>query len=68
MQKFWLVWCEGGDASTYKHDTELSARTEAERLAKLNRGRTFHVMEVIASVKVTDVMWREYGGPEDCPF
>lgn len=63
--KFWLVWRErsssqSGELSSflpqYKHDTEESARTEAERLARKHGGR-FHVLELTATVERADMKW-----------
>lgn len=65
--KFWLVWRErsssqSGELSSYlpqyKHDTEESARTEAERLARKYGGR-FHVLELTATVERDDMKWSD---------
>jgi hypothetical protein len=44
---FWMVFGEGAGAPTYKHNTEVGARTEANRLATLNSGRRFFVLEAV---------------------
>ncbi len=55
MQKtFWLVW-SGGGSPTYRHDDEGRAIAEASRLARLNPGTSFAVLESIAVVKKSDV-------------
>lgn len=41
---FWLVWCEDGGAPTVKHEDFARARSEAQRLARLNPGKHFVVM------------------------
>lgn len=46
---FWMVWAVGGDAPTYQHPTEDSARREAQRLARLIPGKQFVVLETVAS-------------------
>lgn len=63
---FWMVWREGGTAPTFKHNDMNAAAKEAERLARLNPGETFHVMECIASCAKTDVNWS--WGRDDIPF
>jgi hypothetical protein len=59
MKTFWLVWCDGGGTPTVKHATRIEAKAEAERLARRNEGRTFHVLEVIGSATVRLVDWQE---------
>jgi hypothetical protein len=69
MEPFWLVWCENGGAPTVKHPSLDSAKREAERLAKANEGRTFHVLEVVGAATVRRVDWveRDIHGPGcDC--
>ena len=53
--KFWMVL--GSGAPTFRHPTKKSAAGEAERLAKLNPGYEFVVLESIATVKKTDIHW-----------
>lgn len=69
MSKFWMVWNERGHAPTYKHETELSAKTEAERLARLNPGHMFHVLERKGACKKIDVLWTGTDSMDDeIPF
>lgn len=57
--KFWMVWRDGGGSPRYQHDSEESARVEAERLARAHGG-TFHVLECTASCTRNDVEWQEH--------
>ncbi len=57
---FWLVWNESGHAPTFKHDSEESARREAERLARNNPGQQFHVLQVVGTCQHKAVEWHEY--------
>lgn len=57
---FWLVWNEQGRAPTYKHVTHESAKAEAERLAALNHGHRFHVLQLMGSCEFNAVRWTEY--------
>lgn len=72
QQKFWMV--VGLGVPYYKHTTEHSAATEAERLASLNPGEEFTVLESVASVKKSDMRWvthedvRDPSGSGDVPF
>ena len=56
-EKFYLVWCERGAIPTVKHRTHDLACREAERLAKINSGDTFHVLECVSSCTYTNVIW-----------
>lgn len=60
MERFWMVWRDGGGTPVYKHCTEKSARLEAERLARLYPGSRFHVLMAMGSVVKPDVQWIEY--------
>ena len=60
MKKFWLVWCLDGGSPTYKHDSPITARDEAQRLALLNKEQTFVVLESICDVKTTNVIWNNH--------
>lgn len=57
MNQFWLVWNIDGGAPTHKHDSEQSAITEAERLARLNPGVQFAVLEA-THIRCVDAMQR----------
>ena len=57
FQTFWIVWCENGGPPTIRHNTEQSARVEAERLARNVPGRRFVVLRTIAACEKIDVDW-----------
>ncbi len=44
---FYMIWCEGNRAPTVKHETRHAAITEADRLARVNPGKTFYVLAAI---------------------
>lgn len=72
-ETFWLVWNERGSVPTVKHTSELSARDEAERLARHVPGVAFHVLRVIGTVVKNDVLWLDTSAAdraydESCPF
>lgn len=68
----WLVWKKNGGMPTCVHDTEESAKREAERLARSFRNDEFIVFESVASVKIKDVEWTTIGHARelenDIPF
>lgn len=64
-EKFYLVWCDGGGIPTAKHLSHSSACNEAERLAKNNSGKVFHVLECVTSVRRSDMVW---SGEMPVPF
>lgn len=70
LPEFWLVWHEGGNAPTFKHQTLHSAHSEAERLARQAPGKTFCVLHCIASCVKSDIQWSERRPVDECdiPF
>lgn len=56
IQDFWLVWRENGSGPTHKHDSEESARKEAERLARKEPDAIFCVMSLVAACRKTPVV------------
>ena len=68
MNQFWLVWNIGGGAPTVRHDTEMRAIHEAERLARANPGQQFAVMEA-THLRCVDSMQRiDLREPMEVPF
>jgi hypothetical protein len=59
IKRYWLVQCEDGGPPTVKHRTFEDAEREAERLARNNRGKTFVILEAMASVCTADVVWTD---------
>lgn len=57
---FWMVWNEGGSSPRVKHETKVFAIHEAERLARMNPGQRFVVMEAVAGRAVNDMQHIEY--------
>jgi hypothetical protein len=60
MEKFWMVLGRG--TPIVRHHTAELAKAEAERLARLNPGEAFSVLESLATVVLTDIMWRKHAG------
>lgn len=65
---FWLIWNERGSTPTVRHETKASARAEAERLARMNPGQSFHVLELVGTCKRVDVEWTNEVDPLEPPF
>lgn len=66
---FWMVL--GYGTPTFRHETEESATREAERLASMNPGQTFTVLEAVKSCRKAEVVWVEHhpGADDDgIPF
>ena len=57
MNKFWVIWKDGGGVPTFRHVKQDSVRAEAERLARQFPGQIFHVLECIDSCRTNDVIW-----------
>ena len=51
-QKFYMVYNPLGNTPRQRHSTKESALTEAERLAKLHKDKTFYVLEAITKIEV----------------
>lgn len=53
--KFWMVWNDSpyGRVPVCKHTTQESAKNEAERLAKLEPGTRFWVLEAQGFMRIT---------------
>ena len=64
--RFWVVWCEGGDVPTFKHESKLAAETEAKCLAVATPGRRFIVMEACTGFLCPDRF--EVTEFDDIPF
>jgi len=69
MQYFY-VFNPNGNAPKYRHSTELSARTEAERLAKLCPSQSFEVLAIVATCRMPkpDPVWSDGFVNEQVPF
>lgn len=67
----YLVFNKNGNMPQFVHETEESARKEAERLARNHRGEKFYVFEAIACVTLNEFKWAEIRGEnadQEIPF
>jgi hypothetical protein len=64
---FWLVWNPQGHAPTFRHPNVQAAKKEAERLAAINPGQKFHVLEAKALCVNSSVRWVQVD-PDWIPF
>lgn len=64
LDKFWMVL--GSGTPTYRHSSAMVAKAEAERLARINPGQSFTVLESLATVCKTDITWQPHG-TDDTP-
>lgn len=67
MNTFWFVWNPAADIPRMKHATLQCARTEAERLARLNRGQHFVVLQSLCECFIDDVRFVEHVSDDDHP-
>lgn len=65
---FWIVWNPNGRTPTRTHETRRGAEIEAERLARLNRGQRFIVLQSISERVVDDMKVVEHVADRDIPF
>lgn len=68
--KFWIVVSDetGMSHMPYRHATEESAFTEAERLSRSGSG-AFYVLEAKGACKRMDVITKKFNGDtDDIPF
>ncbi len=68
MDKFWMVWKENDRDPRFKHPTETEARLEAERLARMNPGIRFYILESIDACKMHDIVWANKPPMDSEPF
>ena len=59
-EPFWMIFREYGGSPTVKHPTESQARAEAMRLARINPGEKFYVLQSIAECCKVDVKWTDH--------
>jgi hypothetical protein len=50
--KFWMIFTPAGNTPTKRHETKSSAVIEAQRLAGVNAGKTFVVLESICECTI----------------
>lgn len=66
LPTYWMVLGRG--APTHRHNSLAEAKTEAERLARLNPRCEFTVLQSVATCKVSDIDWQRHEGSDDIPF
>lgn len=67
-EPFWIVW--GGDRNgipVVRHESVESARLEAERLARSNRGAEFYILSSVGKCAVSDINYTDLR-PFEPPF
>ena len=65
---FWFVWCPTARPPQYRHETEQSAKTEAQRLARTYPGSRFVVLESVCAYEVNAVQETVFSNDADIPF
>jgi hypothetical protein len=68
QKSFWLVWNPQGSNPRYQHETEQSAISEAERLAKVNPGETFVVLESVCARRTDNLIRIDLRRDAEIPF
>ncbi len=66
-RSFFVVWHERHGPPQCKHDTRMSAITEAKRLAANHPGESFHVLELVGTACKVDVTFEEAFREDDGP-
>lgn len=64
---FYMVFVGGGDAPTYKHESQYSASNEAKRLAAL-LGKKAYVLRALESIECAKFDIKTLAAPDDLPF
>lgn len=65
MDHFWMVFTPSGCAPKFQHSTEKEAECEARRLAAMNPGQTFYVLQAIGKARKVDVEFTRF---DNVPF
>lgn len=68
QKSFWLVWNPQGSNPRHQHQSEQSAITEAERLARGNPGQTFVVLESICARRTDNLIRIDLRPDAEIPF
>lgn len=63
---FWMVL--GDSTPNYRHMSEASAKTEAERLARAHPGKEFYVLCAIGKCVKSDIAWSDPTDDDAIPF
>jgi hypothetical protein len=58
MDKFYLVWEPSSGYTKYRHSTQQHAEQEAERLARENPNKQFHVLTSLGFCYKNDISWQ----------
>ena len=64
---FWCVWCDGGGSPTVKHRDFVTARQEAQRLARANPGKRFVVLAAAVAYQKRDLDEVRFSEPHEHP-
>lgn len=65
---FWLVWKDGGNSPTYRHQSKRDAVHEAERLSRSNPDEVFYVLKTVDAVSSTATVKHLKLVADDIPF
>ena len=65
---FWFVWNPDGRSPSFRHRSEDSAVAEAERLARINPGETFVVLESVCARRVDSMLRLDMRAGDGIPF
>ncbi len=72
MKKIWCVFNPNGRAPSHVHDSKGSAINEAKRLAQINPGHKFYVMEGVGCAEKVDIAYHDFTradfNEEELPF
>ena len=64
-QPFYLVWNPRTGYTQHQHNTLGEAKTEAQRLARQNKGQEFIILSPVVKLQVADVIETVY---DEIPF
>lgn len=65
---FYVVWCPQSGPPSVQHRSSKSALAEAKRLAALNPGKEFFVLQAMRVAMKNDVSVTELTADEEIPF
>jgi hypothetical protein len=66
MKSRYFVWNPQGRVPSFEHSSIVNAKLEAERLARLNPGQRFIVLESVGECIKSDVTWAPH--EQEQPF
>ncbi|HEU4986888.1 MAG TPA: hypothetical protein VFT89_07465 [Rhizobiaceae bacterium] len=68
QERFWMIYGMGQRPPTIRHESFESARSEAQRLARMVPGVRFFILETVAAAEKVDVQFTDFRDFDEIPI